>query len=410
MPIDQATSRRRFLQFLAASPLLAGTDFAARAAEVPSRLPDPMIWAPRTLDNLITSPKEAIDIFDFEPVAAKNIPPAHFGYMAGGVNDDLTLRANREGFLKFQLRPRRLVDVSKVDMSAEILGVKYNTPIFLCPSGGHKGYHPDGEVGTATAAKSGDHLMILSTQATTSVKDVIAARGKPIWSQLYATNSFEVAKHHIQSMEAQGSIAIAITVDSSSRRLQEQALRMAKLDKRDCQSCHDNSSLAASQRDKPMYDGAPLAGLASINASALTWDSIKRLRDLTKLKFVIKGIMAWEDAKIASEAGFDAIIVSDHGGRADENGRGTIEALGEIIEASGTCRCSSTLASAAAPTSSRHWPWAPRASASAGPICGASAPSASPASSACSSCCGSSFSPPCSRSARRRSSSSCPPW
>src|SRR5215472_5711343 len=192
MPIDmEATSRRRFLQFLLASPLLAATDLAAMAAEVPSRLPDPMIWAPRNLDNLIASPKEATSVFDFESVAAKNIPPAHFGYMAGGVNDDVTLRANREGFLKFQLRPRRLVDVSKVDMSADILGVKYASPIFLCPSGGHYAYHPDGEPATARGAKAGDHLMILSTQSTTSVKDVIAARGKPIWSQLYATNKFE---------------------------------------------------------------------------------------------------------------------------------------------------------------------------------------------------------------------------
>src|SRR6202043_240445 len=80
MPIDdQVSSRRRFLQFLAASPLLAASDLAAMAAEAPSRLPDPMIWAPRTLDKLIKSPKEAINIFDFEPVAAKNMPPAHFG-------------------------------------------------------------------------------------------------------------------------------------------------------------------------------------------------------------------------------------------------------------------------------------------------------------------------------------------
>jgi 4-hydroxymandelate oxidase len=317
MPIDdQATSRRRFLQFLAASPLLATSDLAAMAAEAPSRLPDPMIWAPRNLDKLITSPKEAINVFDLEPVAAKNIPPAHFGYMTGGVNDDVTLRANREGFQKFQLRPRRLVDVSKVDMSTEILGVKYDSPIFLSPSGGHFAYHPDGEPAVARAAKVGDHLMILSTQATTSVKDVIAARGKPIWSQLYATNKFEVAKHHVQSMESQGSIAIAVTVDSKS--------------------CHDDSGLAASQRDKPMYDGADLSGITSIRSSAMTWDYIKRLRDVTKLKMVLKGIMAWEDAKIAAEAGIDAIIVSNHGGRADENGRSTIEALGEIIDAAGT--------------------------------------------------------------------------
>jgi 4-hydroxymandelate oxidase len=336
MPIDdQATSRRRFLQFLAASPLLAASDLAAMAAETPSRLPDPMIWAPRTIDKLISSPKEAINVFDFEPVAAKNIPPAHFGYMTGGVNDDVTLRANREGFQKFQLRPRRLVDVSKVDMSTEILGVRYDSPIFLSPSGGHRGYHPDGEPAVARAAKTGDHLMILSTQATTSVADVIAARGKPIWSQLYATNKFEVAKHHVQSMESQGSIAIAVTVDSNSARLQEQALRMRRADSRQCDSCHDDSSIAAAQRDKPMYDGADLSGLTSIRSSAMSWDYIKRLRDVTRLKMVLKGIMAWEDAKIAAQAGIDAIIVSNHGGRADENGRSTIEALGEIIENAG---------------------------------------------------------------------------
>src|ERR1700731_3030578 len=215
--VDRATSRRPFLQFLAASPRFAGRGLAALAAEPIPQLPtDPFVWAPRDYDHLIASPKEALDVFDFEPVMHKNVPPAHFGYMASGVDDDVTLRANREGFLKFQLRPRRLVDVSKVDMSTEILGVKYDSPIFLSPSGGHRGYHPDGEPAVARAAKVGDHLMILSTQATTSVKDVIAARGKPIWSQLYATNKFEVAKHHVQSMESQGSLAIAVTVDSNS--------------------------------------------------------------------------------------------------------------------------------------------------------------------------------------------------
>jgi 4-hydroxymandelate oxidase len=218
MPFDQITNRRLFIKFLAGSPLFASMGLSAWAGEGPNeRLPDPMVWAPRDLEHLIKSPKEALDVFDFEPVAFKNVPPAHFGYMASGVDDDETLRANREGFKKFQLRPRRLVDVSKVDMSTEILGVKYNSPIIIDPTGGHKGYHPDGEEGVARAAKIGDHLMILSTQASTSVKDVIAARGKPIWSQLYATNKFEVAKHHVQSMERQGSIAVAVTVDQIGR-------------------------------------------------------------------------------------------------------------------------------------------------------------------------------------------------
>jgi hypothetical protein len=103
----------------------------AGATEAPSKLPDPMIWTPAERE-VIKSAKEAINVFDFEPVARKNVPPAHFGYMASGIDDEVTLRANREGFLKFQLKPRRLNDVSKVDMSVELFGTRYASPIFVC--------------------------------------------------------------------------------------------------------------------------------------------------------------------------------------------------------------------------------------------------------------------------------------
>ena len=133
--IDQIASRRRFLQFLAASPLLAdvGAPAFAQNMSAPSRLPDPMTWAPRDLDNLISDPKEALDVFDFEPVAKKNLAPAHFGYMVAGIDDEVTLRANREGFLRFQLRPRRLLDVGTIDMTTEILGATYDSPIVIAP-------------------------------------------------------------------------------------------------------------------------------------------------------------------------------------------------------------------------------------------------------------------------------------
>jgi 4-hydroxymandelate oxidase len=338
MPLTQAqiTSRRRFIQFMAASPLFAGTSLSALAAEpYPERPADPFVWAPRDYDHLISNPKEALDVFDFEPVAHKNVPPAHFGYMASGVDDDVTLRANRAGFMKFGMRPRRLVDVSKIDTSTEILGQKYETPIIVAPTGGHRAYNADGEEGVARAAKIGDHLMILSTQASASVADTIAARGRPIWSQLYATDKFEVAKHHVESMERQGSIAIAVTVDRSGGRNQEVALRMKAMDTRQCSSCHDNSSVQASVRDNPIYEGADLSGLKNIQSPSMSWDYIKRLRDVSKTKMVLKGILAWEDAKIAAETGIDAIIVSNHGGRADEAGRSTIETLPEVIEAAG---------------------------------------------------------------------------
>src|SRR6187455_1622886 len=194
MPIDQATSRRRFLQFLAGSPLIAGSLPAfAEGSVAGTKLSDPIIWAPLKTENLIKSPKEAINVFDFEPACRANVPPAHFGYMASGIDDEMTLRANREGFLKFQLRPRRLRDVSKVDMSVDILGTKYSSPIVCAPVGGQRSFHDDAESGVARAAAKGDHLQILSNMTSDTVEDVTKARGAPIWFQMYATNKWEVA-------------------------------------------------------------------------------------------------------------------------------------------------------------------------------------------------------------------------
>jgi len=333
--IDQAKSRRKFLQFIAASTALGYADKLAFAETLlpKSKLPDPMIWAPLEPANLIKSPKEAINVFDFEPVMRQNVPPAHFGYMASGIDDEVTLRANREGFLKFQLRPRRLVDVSKVDMTTDILGVKYASPIMIAPVGGHKAYHLDGEEGVAKAAKAGNHLMILSTQTSTGVEDVIKARGGPVWMQLYATNKFEVAAHHIKRAENAGCTALAVTVDRSGGRNQETLFRLTRTDTRECSACHDRTSIATDQGVKPMYEGVDLSGLRNIQSSTMSWDYLKRLRDLTKMKVVIKGLLAWEDAKLAADAGYDAIVVSNHGARSEDSGRSTIDALPEIVEA-----------------------------------------------------------------------------
>ena len=159
-PIIRATSRRRFLQYLAGSPLLASGALSAYGTEAPSKLPDPMIWTSAGSD-LIENPKAAINVFDFEPVARKNVPPAHFGYMASGLDDEVTLRANREGFLKFQLTPHRLNDVSKVDTSVELFGTRYDSPIFVAPTGGNIFFHPDGEVAVAKAARADGYRELL---------------------------------------------------------------------------------------------------------------------------------------------------------------------------------------------------------------------------------------------------------
>jgi isopentenyl diphosphate isomerase/L-lactate dehydrogenase-like FMN-dependent dehydrogenase len=326
-------NRRRFLQFLAASPLASAAGYGWAQLLPKSRLPDPINWAALEPDKLIKSPKEAINVFDFEPAARQNIPPAHFGYMASGIDDELTLRANREGFLKFQLRPRRLVDVSRVDMSTEILGVRYPTPIVVAPIGGQKAYHAEGEIAVARAAKSGNHLMMLSTATTSSVEDVTAARGAPVWYQLYATNKWDVAKAFVTRAEKAGCPVVAVTVDRSGGRNQETLFRLQRTDTRECSSCHDRSSLQANLKRRAMYEGVDVSGLTNTQSSNMTWDFLKRLRDTTKMKIVLKGILAHEDAVLAVQNGLDGIIVSNHGARSEDSGRSTIDALPEIIEA-----------------------------------------------------------------------------
>jgi 4-hydroxymandelate oxidase len=178
--LHQIASRRHLLQFLAASPVLAHAAIPAFAQGTTSRSADPLTWAPRELNKLIENPGQALDVFDFEPVMKENVPPVHFGYMATGVDDEVTLHANREAFQRFQLRPRRLIDVSRIDMRTDILGTTYDSPIVISPTSSNKAFHPEGELAVAKAARAGNHLQMLSTVATTSIEDAIAARGAPV--------------------------------------------------------------------------------------------------------------------------------------------------------------------------------------------------------------------------------------
>jgi isopentenyl diphosphate isomerase/L-lactate dehydrogenase-like FMN-dependent dehydrogenase len=327
-------NRRRFLQYLAASPLMASGALSAYGAETPSKLPDPRLWAPPGSGDLIKSPKDAINVFEFEPVAYQNTPPAHFGYMASGLDDEVTLRANREGFLKFQLNPRRLVDVSKVDTSVELFGIKYDSPIFVCPTGGNQFFHPDGEVAVAKAAKVGNHMQMLSTSSNYSVEDVTKARGAPIWFQLYASPRWEVAQALIKRADAAGCPVLAVTVDRVAGRNQETMFRLRRTDTRQCNDCHDRSSFAGRSARRHNYDGIDLSGITGGGESSnLNWDTVKRMRDITKMKVILKGIVTAEDAELAVQNGMDGILVSNHGGRGEDYGRSTIDALPEIITA-----------------------------------------------------------------------------
>ena len=320
---DRIDHRRRFLTFLAGSPLLglsvpAWLEAAAGAGEVPR-------------GRLIAAPDEALNVFDFEAAARDKLPAAHFGYLATGVDDDATLRANREGFARFQIRPRRLVDVASVDTSVELFGTTWKSPIVLAPAGGQKAFHADGEIAVAKAAGARGHLQILATGATSSVEDVRAAHGGPIWFQLYPTDTWRITQALIKRAEGAGCPVLVLTVDLPAGRNTETERRFARADPRQCGSCHQ-PGLPGYVRRRPMFDGLDLTGV-SLSSPRLTWDVVRRLRDGTRMKLVLKGIETREDADLCVRHGVDGIIVSNHGGRAEESGRSTVECLPEVVDA-----------------------------------------------------------------------------
>jgi 4-hydroxymandelate oxidase len=216
-----------------------------------------------------------------------------------------------------------------MDMSVELFGAKFNSPILLCPVGGQKAFYLQGEVAVAKAAKARGHLQILSTVTSSAVEEVIDARGGPIWYQLYTTNSFDVTTKLVKRAEAAGCPAVAVTVDLPGGRNTETATRLARVDTRNCTSCHGPAGSDFGTR--PMFKGMDTKGLTT-NSNSLTWDFIKRLKDVTNMKVLIKGLDTREDAALAVQNGADGIIVSNHGGRATETSRGTLEALPEVVQ------------------------------------------------------------------------------
>jgi isopentenyl diphosphate isomerase/L-lactate dehydrogenase-like FMN-dependent dehydrogenase len=312
--------RRDFLRFVAGSPLLA----AAMNQNVFGQGTPPGNPALQ-----FKTAKEVLEVMDFEGLARQILPPAHWGYMASGVDDNETYKANIEGYHRIELRPRRLVDVSKIDYSMELFGVKYDSPIFLCPVGGQRMFHNDGELATGRASKAKNTMQILSTQTSVSVEDVAKARGTAPWYQLYMPSKWEDAEKLVKRVEDAGCPAIAWTIDNLAGRNLELAERFRRTDTRDCLQCHTSST---GGRTAVMFSGLSGRGMNPLNAN---WELFDKLRKATKMKVLLKGVETGEDAKEAFQRGADALIVSNHGGRATEDLRPTVETLPEVVEAVG---------------------------------------------------------------------------
>jgi 4-hydroxymandelate oxidase len=239
--------------------------------------------------------------------------PAH-ARLAGNASDKKTLMETHRPLIAASIQ--RVMSLERRNFSA----------------GSNRAFHPDAEIAVCKAANEGNHLQILSTVATTSIEDATAARGVPVWFQLYTTQRPEIGDALIKRAEAAGAPAIALTLDVRSSAKWETFVRFRRTDTRECGSCHGLNDYLSR---KPNFSGIDLGGVSSTIVTNLTWDTIKRLRDRIKVKLVLKGILAFEDAKLAADAGVDAIIVSNHGGRVEDGVSATIAVLPEIVEAVG---------------------------------------------------------------------------
>jgi isopentenyl diphosphate isomerase/L-lactate dehydrogenase-like FMN-dependent dehydrogenase len=308
--------RRALLEWLAASPLALPPALRAAAAE------------------RLAAPADALDVFDFEAAAAEIVPPAHWGYLQSGVDNNLTRDANQSAYAQWQLVPRRFVDVSRIDMSTTVLGTAMASPLLMSPIGSLRALHAEADLGVARAAKAKNQTQTVSTQMSDAIENVAEARGAAPWFQLYTTGRIEATRALVQRAQRAGCTVVAVTVDTPAGRNTVTATRGRRLDTRTCGNCHQVNAAGnptGGLSVKPMFAGIDTQGLGLTSAS-LTWDFIKRLRDMTTMKVVIKGLEAQEDAELAVKHGADGIWVSNHGGRALETGRGTIESLAGVVK------------------------------------------------------------------------------
>lgn len=276
--------------------------------------------------ELIESVDEAINVWDFAAVLKENNLPEHWAYLNGGVDDDATILANRDGFERLQTRVRRLVHDQPTDTSVEVYGRKWPSPLFLCPVASLGAYHSEGEPAAARAAAALGHLTMQSTVSSYSYEDIAAGFGEPHWFQLYADVDWNRTKKMIDRVESAGCPVLVWTIDllgSSNRETLRRSQGLEEYDRPVCQQCHYHQP----GYQKPMrrdLDGPPGP------RHPYNWDYVKRLKDYTGMKVVLKGIVTEEDAALASEYGADGIYVSNHGGRAEESLRGTIDSLPEV--------------------------------------------------------------------------------
>ena len=262
-----------------------------------------------------------ITVSDFEPLAQSQMDPAAWDYYAGGAGDELALADNRAAWNRLRLRPRVLVDVSRVDLATTAFGGTLPHPVIVAPTAAHDLAHLDAELATARGSAAAGALMTLSTISSRPMEEVAAAAPDgPRWFQLYAPSDRRACEALVRRAADAGYSALAVTVD----------LALPGNRERDLRSDFEVHMGVHLPTDQPVDPGTGLVVIPTLDWEYLAW-----LRSICPIPLVAKGILRGADAARAVEAGCDGVWVSNHGGRQLDTSIATADALPEIVDAVG---------------------------------------------------------------------------
>jgi len=282
-----------------------------------------------------------LDPDEWEARAKGILEPGPFDYIAGGAGSESTIQANRDAFARWRLRPAILGGNKERDLHASVLGTASPVPFFLAPIGVLSAARPDGDLAVARAAAAAGIPWVVSTAASTSMETIAEAMGTaPRWYQLYWVSDREVVASLVRRAEAAGYAAIVLTLDTLQlgwrvRDLANHYLPFI-LGEGIGQFASDpvfRARLSVSPEADPRGAGAAMVGMFS--NLGLRWDDLRWLRERTRLPLLAKGVLRADDARRILEAGFEGVIVSNHGGRQVDGAVAALDALVELREALG---------------------------------------------------------------------------
>lgn len=269
--------------------------------------------------------QKVLTLADMEAMSEKRMSHIAHAYVSGGAGDEITLRANKEQWARIRLNPNMLVDVSKIDLTTEILGLPLDVPIMLAPAAVHRLWHRKGEMEVIAGANQSKVSLVTSTLATESVENICRGATQPVWFQLYTRPEREFNQNLIQRAEAAGCRAIAITVDTPTigiRNREERAyFRMPP-----------NFNLPNINIGAEIHRRSPDHAFSLVPNPMLTWKEIEWMCSIAKTPVWLKGVINPEDALRAVDSGAAGIIVSNHGARNLDTLPATAEALPRIAE------------------------------------------------------------------------------